>query len=54
MEFEIWASDSGNRIFSSPDLNEVLDWALDYWVREGDGAMAEEPGVGSVNQELAH
>ena len=40
MEFEIWASDSGNRIFASSDLNEALDWALDYWIREGDDALA--------------
>jgi len=40
MEFEIWASDSGNRIFASPDLNEALAWALDYWIREGDDALA--------------
>lgn len=40
MEFEIWAADSGNRIFASPDLNETLGWALDYWIREGDDALA--------------
>lgn len=40
MEFEIWASDSGNRIFASPDLNEALAWALDYWIREGDNALS--------------
>lgn len=40
MEFEIWASDSGNRIFASPDVSEVLAWALDYWLREGDEALA--------------
>lgn len=40
MEFEIWASDSGNRIFASPDLNEALTWALEYWIREGDDALA--------------
>jgi hypothetical protein len=39
MEFEIWASDSGNRIFASPDLNDALTWALDYWIREGDDAL---------------
>lgn len=39
MEFEIWASDSGNRVFASPDLNEALSWALDYWIREGDDAL---------------
>lgn len=40
MEYEIWASDSGNRIFASPDLNEALAWALEYWIREGDDALA--------------
>ena len=40
MDFEIWASDSGNRIFASPDLSETLAWALDYWLREGDDALA--------------
>ena len=39
MEFEIWASDSGNRIFASRDLNATLAWALDYWLREGDEAL---------------
>ena len=39
MEFEIWASDSGNRLFASRDLNETLAWALDYWLREGDEAL---------------
>lgn len=40
MEFEIWASDSGNLIFATSDLNEALAWALDYWIREGDDALA--------------
>lgn len=40
MEFEIWASDSGNCIFTTLDLNEALAWALDYWIREGDDALA--------------
>jgi hypothetical protein len=39
MEFEIWSSESGNRIFASGDLNETLAWALDYWLQEGDRAL---------------
>lgn len=39
MEYEIWASDSGNRLFATSDLNEALAWALDYWLREGDAAL---------------
>ena len=39
MEYEIWASDSGNRLFTTADLNEALAWALDYWLREGDAAL---------------
>lgn len=39
MEYEIWASDSGNRLFVSSDLNEALAWALAYWLREGDTAL---------------
>ena len=35
MEYEIWASDSGNRLFVTADLNEALSWALDYWLAEG-------------------
>jgi hypothetical protein len=37
--FEIWASDSGNRLFATADLNEALAWALNYWLREGDEAL---------------
>jgi hypothetical protein len=40
VEFEIWASDSGNRLFATPDLATALSWALDYWTREGDDAFA--------------
>ena len=39
MEYEIWASDSGNRLFATSDLNEALAWALDYWLREGDAGL---------------
>lgn len=39
MEFEIWASDSGNRLFATPDLAAALSWALAYWTREGDAAL---------------
>lgn len=39
MEFEIWASDSGNRLFATPDLTVALSWALAYWAREGDAAL---------------
>ena len=35
MEYEIWASDSGNRLFATADLNEALSWALDYWLAQG-------------------
>lgn len=38
--FEVWASDSGNRVFASPDLNEALDWVARYRAREGDEALA--------------
>ena len=37
--FEIWATDSGNRLLVTPDLDEALAWALDYWLSEGDGAL---------------
>lgn len=39
MEFEIWASDSGNRLFVTPDLDEALTWALDYWLTQGAEAL---------------
>lgn len=39
MEFEIWASDSGNRLFTTAYLRAALDWALDYWLREGNAAV---------------
>jgi hypothetical protein len=39
MEFEIWASDSGNRLFATADLEEALRWALIYLLREGDDAF---------------
>jgi hypothetical protein len=39
VEFEIWASDSGNRLFATPDLTAALSWALAYWTREGDAAL---------------
>jgi hypothetical protein len=39
MEFEIWASDSGNRLFATAYLHAALDWALDYWLREGNAAI---------------
>jgi hypothetical protein len=39
VEFEIWASDSGNRLFATPDLAAALSWALAYWTREGDTAL---------------
>jgi hypothetical protein len=39
MEFEIWASDSGNRLFGTADLEEALMWALNYLLREGDEAF---------------
>lgn len=39
MEFEIWASDSGNMLLSTSDLGAALAWALDYWLREGDEAL---------------
>jgi len=39
VEFEIWASDSGNRLFVTAYLHEALNWALDYWLREGTAAV---------------
>ena len=39
MDFEIWASDSGNMLLSTPDLDEALEWALSYWRRQGDEAF---------------
>jgi hypothetical protein len=39
MGFEIWASDSGNQLFSTTNWNVALAWALDYWLREGDAAL---------------
>jgi hypothetical protein len=39
VEFEIWASDSGNRLFATADLAAALSWALAYWTREGDAAL---------------
>jgi hypothetical protein len=39
MEFEIWASDSGNQLHVAPDLDEALAWAFDYWLRNGDDAL---------------
>lgn len=39
MEFEIWASDSGNRLFATADWTAALSWALAYWTREGDAAL---------------
>ncbi|HUZ36132.1 MAG TPA: hypothetical protein VMV17_07375 [Streptosporangiaceae bacterium] len=39
MEFEIWASDSGNRLFATAYLHAALNWALDYWLREGNAAV---------------
>lgn len=39
MDFEIWASDSGNMLFATPDRNEALTWAFNYWLQEGDEAL---------------
>jgi hypothetical protein len=39
VEFEIWASDSGNQLYTSAILDEALAWAFDYWLREGDAAL---------------
>ena len=40
MDFEIWASDSGNMLLSTPDLDEALAWALSYWRRYGNEAFS--------------
>jgi hypothetical protein len=40
MDFEIWASDSGNMLLSTPDLDEALAWAFDYWQQQGDEAFS--------------
>ena len=39
MDYEIWASDSGNMLLSTPDCATALTWALEYWLREGDEAL---------------
>jgi hypothetical protein len=40
MDFEIWDSRSGNMLLSTPDLNEALTWALNFWLREGEEALS--------------
>jgi hypothetical protein len=40
MDFEIWDSRSGNRLLSTPDLNEALTWAIRFWLREGEEAVS--------------
>jgi hypothetical protein len=40
VEFEIWASDSGNQLYTSAILDEALAWAFDYWLREGETALS--------------
>jgi len=40
MDFEIWDSHSGNMLLSTPDLNEALTWAFDFWLREGQEALS--------------
>lgn len=40
MDFEIWDSRSGNMLLSTPDLNEALTWAFNFWLREGEEALA--------------
>ncbi len=39
MDFEIWDSRSGNLLLSTPDLDEALTWALNFWLQEGDEAV---------------
>jgi hypothetical protein len=39
VEFEIWASDSGNRLYATVVLDDALAWAFDYWLHEGDAAL---------------
>lgn len=40
MDFEIWDSRSGNMLLSTPDLDEALTWAFDFWLREGQEAVS--------------
>jgi hypothetical protein len=40
MDFEIWDSRSGNMLFSTPDLDEALTWAFNFWLREGQEAVS--------------
>jgi hypothetical protein len=39
MDFEVWDSRSGNMLLSTPDLNEALTWAFNFWLREGEEAL---------------
>jgi len=40
MDFEIWDSCSGNMLLSTPDLDEALTWAFNFWLREGEEAVS--------------
>ncbi|MGH3190518.1 MAG: hypothetical protein ACRDOL_25295 [Streptosporangiaceae bacterium] len=40
MDFEIWDSFSGNMLLSTPDLDEALTWAFNFWLREGVEAVS--------------
>ena len=40
MDFEIWDSRSGNMLLSTPDLDEALTWAFNFWLREGEEAVS--------------
>lgn len=40
MDFEVWDSRSGNMLLSTPDLDEGLMWAFNFWLREGEEALS--------------
>jgi hypothetical protein len=40
MDFEIWDPVSGNMLLSTPDLDEALTWAFNFWLREGEEAVS--------------
>ena len=39
MEYEIWASDSGNRLYATAIFDDALAWAFEYWLHEGDSRL---------------
>lgn len=50
VDFEIWDTESGNLLFSTPDLRAALTWALEYWTRQGDEALSAL-AVGAENNQ---